>query len=217
MPIRVVVADDHQMMREGLTLQLSSNHQYEVVAQAADGIEALEAVRTHSPDVVVMDLGMPGLNGIEATRQVLEASPGTKVIVLSGHAEEHFVSSALQAGAAGYVLKGDAFAELDQALTHVLSGGVYLSPGVQAVVVNQALGRTSSQPGLSHKELSPRELEVLRMLAEGMTAKQVAQALHLSVKTVEAHRRQVMEKTDTNSMADLVRYALREGITTLDG
>jgi DNA-binding NarL/FixJ family response regulator len=205
------------MMREGLTLQLSSNHQYEVVAQAADGIEALEAVRTHSPDVVVMDLGMPGLNGIEATRQVLEASPGTKVIVLSGHAEEHFVSSALQAGAAGYVLKGDAFAELDQALTHVLSGGVYLSPGVQAVVVNQALGRTSSQPGLSHKELSPRELEVLRMLAEGMTAKQVAQALHLSVKTVEAHRRQVMEKTDTNSMADLVRYALREGITTLDG
>ncbi len=203
-------------MREGLTLQLSSNDRYDVVAQASDGLEALEAVREYAPDVVVMDLGMPGLDGIEATRKVLELSPDTKVIVLSGHAEEHYVSAALQAGASGYVLKGDAFAELDQALVHVLSGGVYLSPEVQAVVVNQALGRSAGGAGSAHKELSPREREVLHMLADGQTAKQVAQELHLSVKTVEAHRRQIMDKTDAHSTADLVRYALREGISTLD-
>jgi DNA-binding NarL/FixJ family response regulator len=204
------------MMREGLALQLSANERYEVVAQAANGLEALEAVREFAPDVVVMDLGMPGIDGVEATRQVLEMYPDIRVIVLSGHAEEHYVTSALQAGAVGYVLKGDAFAELDHAVSHVLSGGVYLSPDVQAVVVNQALGRSSSSHAAGAKELSPRELEVLQMLADGSTAKQVALTLHLSVKTVEAHRRQIMDKTGAHSTADLVRYALREGISTLD-
>ena len=213
---RIIIADDHRILRDGIAAQLGVEGRYDVVAQAADGLEAVALCKQYHPDVIIMDLGMPQLNGIEATRQVIEVCGGTKVLALSMHSEQRYVADALQAGVAGYVLKDAAFEELERALDTVLSGGVYLSPGIQAAVIDHALGRGPGVRGATSKELTAREREILQMVAEGLTAKQIAATLHLSVKTVETHRRQVMEKTGANSVADLVRYAIREGIATLD-
>jgi DNA-binding NarL/FixJ family response regulator len=213
---RIIIADDHRILRDGIAAQLGVEGRYEVVAQAADGLEAVALCKQYHPDVIIMDLGMPQLNGIEATRQVIEVCGGTKVLALSMHSEQRYVADALQAGVAGYVLKDAAFEELERALETVLSGGVYLSPGIQAAVIDHALGRGPGLRGATSKELTAREREILQMVAEGLTAKQIASTLHLSVKTVETHRRQVMDKTGANSVADLVRYAIREGIATLD-
>lgn len=216
MRTRIVIADDHRMMRDGLKAQLSLSGAYDVVAEASDGVQAISLCQELHPDVIVMDLGMPELNGIDATRRVLEVCQGTRVLALSMHSEQRYVSEALKAGVSGYVLKDEAFAELEQAIDTILAGGVYLSPGIQAVVVDQVLGKSPRLHGATPREMTPREREVLQMLAEGLTAKQIASRLHLSVKTVETHRRQVMEKAGANSVAELVRYAIREGITTLD-
>lgn len=213
---RIIIADDHRILRDGIAAQLGVEGRYEVIAQAADGLEAVALCKKHRPDVIIMDLGMPQLNGIDATRQVREMCEGTKVLALSMHSEQRYVADALQAGVAGYVLKDAAFEELERALDTVLSGGVYLSPGIQAAVIDHALGRGPGVRGATSKELTAREREILQMVAEGLTAKQIAATLHLSVKTVETHRRQVMDKTGANSVADLVRYAIREGIATLD-
>lgn len=213
---RIIIADDHRILRDGIAAQLGVEGRYEVIAQAADGLEAVALCKQHHPDVIIMDLGMPQLNGIDATRQVREVCNGTKVLALSMHSEQRYVADALQAGVAGYVLKDAAFEELERALDTVLSGGVYLSPGIQAAVIDHALGRGPGVRGATSKELTAREREILQMVAEGLTAKQIAATLHLSVKTVETHRRQVMDKTGANSVADLVRYAIREGIATLD-
>lgn len=213
---RIIIADDHRILRDGIAAQLGVEGRYEVIAQAADGLEAVALCKQHHPDVIIMDLGMPQLNGIDATRQVREMCDGTKVLALSMHSEQRYVADALQAGVAGYVLKDAAFEELERALDTVLSGGVYLSPGIQAAVIDHALGRGPGVRGATSKELTAREREILQMVAEGLTAKQIAATLHLSVKTVETHRRQVMDKTGANSVADLVRYAIREGIATLD-
>jgi len=187
-----------------------------VTVEAADGEEAVRLTEELRPDLVLMDIGMPVLNGMEATRQIVERVPDSRVIVLSGHSEQRFVTEALQAGAAGYVLKDAEFDELAQAVTVVAAGGVFLSPSVQAAVVDQFAGREPRMRGVSPRSLTAREREVLQLIAEGLTTKQVASKLGLSVKTVETHRRQVMEKTNANSVADLVRYAIREGITTLE-
>lgn len=216
MRTRVIIADDHRMMRDGLKAQLELSGEWDVIAEAADGLEAVRMCMEHHPDIVVMDLGMPQLNGIEATRRVVELCTGTRVLALSMHSEQTYVTEALKAGVSGYVLKDEAFGELEQAIHSVLAGRVYLSPGIQSVVVDQAVGRMTRPVGAAQGELSPREREVLQMVAEGLTAKEIAAKLHLSVKTVETHRRQVMEKTGSNSVADLVRFAIREGITTLD-
>lgn len=213
---RIIIADDHRILRDGIAAQLGVEGRYDVVAQAADGLEAVALCKQFHPDVIIMDLGMPQLNGIEATRQVIEVCGGTKVLALSMHSEQRYVADALQAGVAGYVLKDAAFEELEHALDTVLAGGVYLSPGIQAAVIDHALGRGPGVRGATSKELTAREREILQMVAEGLTAKQIASTLHLSVKTVETHRRQVMDKTGANSVADLVRYAIREGIATLD-
>lgn len=213
---RIIIADDHRILRDGIAAQLGVEGRFDVIAQAADGLEAVALCKQHHPDVIIMDLGMPQLNGIDATRQVKEMCSGTKVLALSMHSEQRYVADALQAGVAGYVLKDAAFEELERALDTVLSGGVYLSPGIQAAVIDHALGRGPGVRGATSKELTAREREILQMVAEGLTAKQIAATLHLSVKTVETHRRQVMDKTGANSVADLVRYAIREGIATLD-
>lgn len=216
MRTRVLIADDHAMLRDGLKAQLAYSGEYEIVAEAVNGVEAVRLASEHRPDVVIMDLGMPELNGIEATRQIRENLSGTRVLALSMHSEQRYVTEALKAGVSGYVLKDEAFAQLEKALKTVLQGGVYLSPSVQAVVVGQVLGTAPSAQGIETRRITAREREVLQMLAEGLTAKQIASRLHLSVKTVETHRRQLMDKTGANSVADLVRYAIREGITTLD-
>jgi DNA-binding NarL/FixJ family response regulator len=216
MTVRIVLADDHGIVRDGLKAQLALVEGVEVIGESVDGDDAVRTCRSLRPDVVVMDLGMPVLNGIEATRQIQEECPDIRVVVLSMHSEQRYVTEALQSGASAYVLKDAAFEELADALKTVESGGVYLSPRVQAAMVDAYAGRAPRMRGVSPRSLSPREREVLQLIAEGLNTKEVATRLCLSVKTVETHRRQVMHKTGANSVADLVRYAIREGITTLD-
>jgi len=215
MKLRIAVVDDHRLVREGLIARLKCLDDLEIVAEGQDGREAVELCKEHHPDIILMDIGMPVLNGIDATRLVRQECLGTKVIALSMHSEKRFVSEALRAGVSGYVLKDDAFDELADAIHLVAAGGVYLSPGVQEAIVSDYAG-AAGPASAPRAELTPREREVLQLIAEGMTTKQVASNLGLNVKTIETHRRQVMEKIGADSVAGLVRYALREGITTLD-
>lgn len=215
MKLRIAVADDHRLVREGLIARLNCLDDIEIVGEGQDGREAVDICNEVHPDIVLMDIGMPVLNGIDATRLVRQECRGTKVIALSMHSEKRFVSEALRAGVSGYVLKDDAFDELAEAIHIVAGGGVYLSPGVQEAIVSDYAGAAGSS-AMPRTELTPREREVLQLIAEGMTTKQVAAHLHLNVKTIETHRRQVMDKIGVDSVAGLVRYALREGITTLD-
>jgi len=210
MSIRILLADDHQMMRQGLKSLLGEQPDFEVVGEAADGRAAVRLAQELSAAVVIMDVTMPGLNGIDATRQLKAEAPDVKVIGLSMHPERQFVLEMLSVGASGYLLKDCPFAELVQAIGAAVAGDVYLSPKVAGVVVR---GRgTNSARGA----LTPREREVLQQVAEGKNTKQVAQALHISTKTVETHRRQIMEKLELFSVAELARYAIREGLTPLN-
>ena len=230
--MKVLLADDHRIVREGLKSLLATQPDLEVVAEASDGREAVEMARDLSPDVVVMDVAMPQLNGIEATRQLAGDQSGLKIIALSMHSDRRFVSEALKAGASGYVLKDGAFDELISAIRSVVADRVYLSPRVAGVVVDDYVRRLPTRGGKAALEpapedhdsnrrgvfdtLTPREREVLQLMAEGYATKEVAHRLHVSVKTVETHRRQLMEKLDMHSVAELTKYAIREGLTTLE-
>jgi DNA-binding NarL/FixJ family response regulator len=230
--MKVLLADDHRIVREGLKSLLQSQPDLEVVAEAADGRQAVEMARNLSPDVVVMDVAMPQLNGIEATRQLACQDPAMKIVALSMHSDRRFVSEALKAGASGYVLKDGAFDELISAIRSVVADRVYLSPRVAGAVVDDYVRRLpdgrrdgAPHPGTDDPHdarrsafdaLTPREREVLQLMAEGYATKEVAHRLHVSVKTVETHRRQIMEKLDLHSVAELTKYAIREGLTTLE-
>jgi DNA-binding NarL/FixJ family response regulator len=232
--MKVLLADDHRIVREGLKSLLQSQPDLEVIAEASDGRQAVEMARDLSPDVVVMDVAMPQLNGIEATRQLAGDQRDWKIVALSMHSDRRYVSEALQAGASGYVLKDGAFDELISAIRAVVSDRVYLSPRVAGVVVDDYVrrlpargggGGNAGHPGTEeHPQgrrsafdaLTPREREVLQLMAEGYATKEVAHRLHVSVKTVETHRRQIMEKLDLHSVAELTKYAIREGLTTLE-
>jgi len=209
MSIRLLLVDDHQMLREALRSLFSTAHDVEVVGEAEDGRGAVEMARELVPDVVAMDIGMHELNGIAATRQIRVQTPGTKVIMLSTHSDQRYVSQALAAGASGYVLKVSAFDELLTAVRAVAAGKSYLSPDVASVVIDQ--WRRSPAPG---EVLGPREREVLQLLAEGKTSIQIGKRLHLSSRTVETHRRNIMRKLGIHNVAELTKYAVREGITT---
>lgn len=213
MGIKIVLADDHRITRDGLRLMLDQQPGFQVVGETGDGREAVELAAELMPDVIVMDLTMPSLNGVEATRQVKAHNPDVKVIVLSMHVERQFVSEALSAGASGYLLKDSPSEELIKAIQTVIKGDPYLSPKVQEVLVTSCLTAAHSDRGL--QSLSPREREVLQMTAEGKNTKEIALLLHLSSKTVEGHRRQLMSKLNINSIADLTRYAIREGLASL--
>jgi DNA-binding NarL/FixJ family response regulator len=229
--MKVLLADDHRIVREGLRSLLETQPDLQVVAEASDGRQAVEMARQLSPDVVVMDVAMPQLNGIEATRQISAEEPAMKVVALSMHSDRRFVSEALKAGASGYVLKDGAFDELISAIRAVVADRVYLSPRVAGVVVEDYVRRLptrghdgAQQPGDDDSTsarrsvfdaLTPREREVLQLMAEGYATKEVAHRLHVSVKTVETHRRQIMEKLDLHSVAELTKYAIREGLTAL--
>jgi DNA-binding NarL/FixJ family response regulator len=216
MKIKVLLADDHQIMREGLASLLEKHPDLVVVGQAGDGREAVRLALELQPDVVVMDISMPGLNGIEATRQIVAAGSGIKVIALSVHAKNPFVIEMLQAGASGYLLKYSAAEELTQAIRLVLQGQTYLSPQIAGQVVESYLAKQSPAGASVFTVLSPREREVLQLYAEGKITRQIAALLHISPKTVEFHRRQIMDKLGVSSFAELIKYAIREGLTTIE-
>jgi DNA-binding NarL/FixJ family response regulator len=217
MNVRLVLADDHVMMREGLKSLIGNEAGMEIVGEADNGKETLDLARKAGAHVVVMDVAMPDLNGIEATRKLLKTNPSIKVVALSGHANREFVRQMLQAGASAYVLKSRAYEELVRAIREVMKGKKYLSPDVAQGVVDEYVGITSS-PGAdpAFVVLTDREREVLQLLAEGKSTKEIADALKVSVKTVETHRRNIMEKLNIHSVAELTKYAIREGITSVD-
>jgi DNA-binding NarL/FixJ family response regulator len=211
--IRVLLADDHQLMRSGVRLMLEREPEVSVVGEANDGREAVALVKSLKPDVVVMDIGMPNLNGIEAARQMTEESPGLAIVMLSMHSDESYVLRALKAGARGYLLKDSAEADLMKAV-HVVAGGKsFFSPAVSKILLDDYV-RKLKRSGTDdpYDLLTPREREVLQLIAEGKSNKDVANLLNLSVYTVESHRANLMEKLNLRGMAELILYAVRKGI-----
>jgi DNA-binding NarL/FixJ family response regulator len=218
MGIRIVVADDHKIVRDGLRSLLEKQQGMEVVAEAENGRTTVQQAQKLSPDVVVMDISMHDLNGIEATRQIIARSPGVKVLALSIHSDKRFVAGMLSAGASGYLLKDSNFEELADAIRLIASKQTYLSPRIAGVVTEDYvhhLSAATETDSSAHSILSAREREVLQLLAEGKSTKQVALRLHVSVKTIETHRQKIMAKLDVYSLAELTKYAIREGLTTL--
>lgn len=213
---RILIADDHKIFREGLRTLLSNQPGVEVIGEADNGRSTVAMAAELRPDVVIMDVAMPELNGIDATRQISSVCEQTKVLALSMHADSRFVTRMLTAGAHGYLLKDCAFEELTLAIQTVLDDDVYLSPGVAGVVV-RAMQSRITEPGTQAPELTPREREVLQLVAEGRTTRDIAGRLHVSVKTIETHRKQIMDKLELRSVAELTKYAVREGLTSLDG
>jgi len=216
MSVRILLADDHKITRQGLRALLEKQQDIEVVAEAENGRAAVRLAAEIAPDVVIMDVSMPDLNGIEATRQIVEKSPDIKIIALSMHSDSTFVTEMLKSGAAGYLLKDCAFEELARAIRAVIDNKTYLSPAISGVVVEDYINRLT-RPDFSGPDiLSDREREVLQLMAEGGSTKQVALKLHISVKTVETHRRQIMSKLDIHTVAGLTKYAIRKGLTSLE-
>jgi len=214
-PIRVVLADDHTLVRAGIRALLEKLPDVHVVAEASDGREAVHLVTTTQPDVVLMDIAMPGLNGLEATRRLVKEFPAIRVLILSMHKNEEYVWQALRAGAVGYLLKDADLAELALAITAVTHGETYLSPPISKHVIREYVQRVGGEEtGL--EQLTPRQREILQLIAEGHTTKMIAQRLGLSVKTVETHRVQMMERLDIHEIAGLVRYAIRMGVVLPD-
>jgi len=216
MGIRVFLVEDHTILRDGLRSLVENTADMQVAGEAAEGRSAVRLIKEISPDVVIMDVTLPELNGIEATRQVVANAPGVKVIGLSVHADQRFVAGMLQSGAAGYLLKDCAFEELVGAIRIVMAGRTYLGTGVADVVVGDYTRRLKEPDSSAFTCISPREREVLQLLAEGRSAKQIAGKLHVSVKTIETHRGQIMRKLDIHSIAELTKYAIREGLTALE-
>ncbi len=213
--IRVLVADDHALFRAGLRKLLQSFEDVEVVGEAADGHEALRLTRLHRPDVLLMDIAMPELNGVEAASRLAREAPDTRVVILSMHAGQEFVLRAIRAGSAGYLLKDASPAELEQAVKAVARGEMYLSPAVSRYVVEDYVRRAGPEHSPLDR-LTPRQREILQLIAEGNTTKAIATKLGLSVKTVETHRAQLMERLEAHDIASLVRLAIRLGIVTSD-
>ena len=214
-PIRIVLADDHELVRAGIRTLCESLDGVTVVAEAADGNQALKLVEAHHPDVVLMDIAMKTLNGLEATAQIKREFPWVRVIILSMHAEEEYVQQALKAGAASYVLKDAAVPELEMAITAVMRGEVYLSPQISRLVVQSYMQHAGAVEG-PLGVLTPRQREILQLIAEGHSTKDIGSWLGLSVKTVETHRVQIMERLGIHDIAGLVRFAIRVGLVSAD-
>ncbi|MCC7090181.1 MAG: response regulator transcription factor [Chloroflexi bacterium] len=218
LPIRVLVVDDHAVIRQGLRMLLESRPEIEVIGDCENGREALLMVERNKPDVVLMDVVMPGLNGIEATRQIRKASPATRVVILSGFVDEDQITGSIRAGASGYLVKNSDVTELVLAIQTVNRGNQYysaaLSDGFDIAELQLQARRPEQKTGVD--TLTPREREVLQLIAEGHTNQQIADELVVSVKTVEAHKAHIMDKLKAKSRTDLIRYALRRGIVKLE-
>ena len=215
MTLRVLLADDHEIMRQGLRLLLEKHSDMEVVAEANDGQEAIELAGQLKPDVVVMDVNMPGVDGPDATRRIVSDKPDTRIVALSMHSKKGFIIEMLKAGASGYVLKENAFSELVNAINTVMGNEIYLSSKITRIVVDDyvqdRIGGDSSK-----KMLTARENEVLKLVGDGRSSKEISLQLDLSIKTIDACRRRIMSKLDIDSVAELVKYAIREGLTSLE-
>lgn len=213
--VRVLLADDHGLVRAGIRALMQELADVEVVGEAADGRSAVEMIGSQHPDVVLMDISMKGLNGIEATSQIRKAKLPVKVIILSMHTTEEHVAQALRAGADGYIVKDGAAEELDVALDCVMRGERYVSPSVSRNVVDRLLADQSAEPN-PLSLLTPRQKEILQLIAEGRSTKEIAHVLGLSIKTVETHRAQLMQRLSIRDVPGLVRYALRAGLVSPD-
>ena len=215
MSVRIILAEDHRITREGLVNLLRERADMEVVGEAENGRDAVRLARELSPDLVIMDVTMPDLNGIDATRIITSGGNSTKVIALSMYSDKQFVQGMIQAGASGYLLKDCAFEELVNAIRAVIGGNTYLSPGIAGIVVQDYLNKLTHDRSSADTALTTREREVLQLIAEGKSTKEIATRLSVSVKTVETHRRQIMEKLGIYSIAELTKYAIREGLTSI--
>ena len=214
MPFRILVADDHEVVRRGLCALLRNQPEWEVCGEACDGREAVVKVLTLKPDVVILDIGMPNLNGLEATRQILKANPEIKILILTLHDSDQVVQEVLNAGARGFLLKTDAARDLVVAVDALRRGKIYFTPKVAAMVLDGFFRREngSAPEPPARNRLTPREREIVQLLAEGKSSKEVAVALGLSVKTAETHRSNIMRKLELHSVSDLVLYAVRNNI-----
>ena len=213
MGIKIILADDHKIVRDGLRTLIQRETDMTVIAEAEDGKIVVKQVARLLPDLVIMDIVMPNMNGIDATRDIIKNYPNIKVIALSMHSDKRFVAGMFEAGASGYLLKDCAFEELATAVRAVMSNQTYLSPKIANVIINRNRGCIKSS--VMSSVLTQREGEILRILADGVPSKDIAASLHISVKTVQAHRQNIMRKLNINSGIDLVKYAIREGFITI--
>ncbi len=214
--MKILLADDHKLMREGLRMLLEKLGRITIIGEADNGVSAVRMARDLKPDLVLMDIAMPDLNGIEATRRIMTEAPGVKVIALSMHADKRFVRHMFAAGAAGYVLKGSAFEEVAAAIKTVAAGRIYISPKITDQVLAEYAKQLIKLSAGEESPLSSREREVLQMLAEGKSSRKIAERLHISITTVDTHRKHIMDKLGFRSIAELTKYAIREGLTPLD-
>ncbi len=216
MPVKILLADDHKLFRDGLRTLFANKADVTVVGEASDGTETVTLAREVQPDLILMDVSMPGLNGIEATRQILAERAATKIIILSMHSDRRYVTEALKAGAVGYLLKDSAFEELIDVIRDVLKGRIRLSNAITSVVVSDYIKLAAAEESSAFTLLSAREREVLQLIAEGNSTRDIAARLNVSVKTIESHRKQIMDKLNLRSVAELTKYAIREGLTPLE-
>ena len=214
MKIRVLIADDHKIVRQGLRGLLEKEEDIEVVAEAEDGYVVLEAIKKFSPDLIIMDVSMPGLDGIEATRQITQEIPKIKVIALSMYSDVHFITRMLKSGVSAYLLKDCAFEELVKSIRAVMNNQIYLIPVVADILAKEYIHKMDQLESSNSSVMTNREREVLGFLADGKTTKEIANSLRLSPKTIESHRYRIMNKLGIHSLAELIKYAAEENLTS---
>jgi two-component system, NarL family, response regulator NreC len=215
MKIKVLVVDDHQLFREGIVTLLFSAENIEVIAQAEDGLDAIEKAKHYKPDVVLLDITMPRMNGIEATKKLKALMPGIKIISLSMHSEKQYVKGVLEAGSDGYLLKNCTYRQLTDAIQSVYEGKKYLSEDITGMVISGYLAPSSSEAS-EYEKLSVREKEIFHLFAEGKSTREIGELLFISVKTVNTHKQNILEKLELNSNTELVKYALKNGLINLE-
>lgn len=216
MSIKTLIVDDHKIFREGLRGLIEKEPDIDVLGEAGNGIEAIKFAGELHPDVIIMDVTMPDMNGIEATRKIIAESPGIRVLVLSMESDRRFIVEVLESGAFGYVLKDGIFAELATAIRTVAAGETYLGPRISELIIKDYLQRIPDGLPLTHSSLTTRERELIQLIADGKNAKEIAGAFGISIKTVEVHRHNIMQKLNLYSIAELTKYAIREGLTSLN-
>ena len=216
MKIRILIADDHEILRDGLRALIEKEQNLKCIGEAENGRKAVKLARELKPDIIIMDVAMPALGGIEATRQITNKIPGVKLIALSMHSDKRFVTGMLKAGASGYLLKDSAFEEVVNAICTVVSNHIYISPGIIDIVVEDYIHHLSKDNQEEDCVLTAREREVLQLIAEGKDMSYVSSHLYISIKTVEKHRQNIMEKLDIHNVAELTKYAIRKGLASLE-